>query len=1141
MVTENTGAQSPIVLESAQMSATNNPQAPGTSSGAQSPGDARPQVPPKTDKPRPHVCQTCQRSFARLEHLKRHERSHTKEKPFECPECTRCFARRDLLLRHQQKLHMTATPSRPRAGSRRESTSSVSTTATGRVRKNSMSSAITTPVSNGDGGAATLRARPRANTIAHIDSSTLGMIANSGSVGLSQVGKGGSTRGPGVANMGVGGFSSASHHGDSNLPKIDTSISSLDLGGMMPRSADMLSPTTFDDLEGFLFGNTVNPAALHFNMSPLQQPLGSPTSPFGPYSGVDSTYYTADDAEEDFEWMNMFNGFTGIGEPVEQSSPSAFSTASGGAISELVQLAEPMWPTQHHMNNNANIPFTDFRTPNFNDTPPPDPLSIEPSAMHRLFNSRHTPSDSSTPGPILSIGGGRPHSLSEQAESVTDATRAALATALVQSSGFGAGGHLRRQSISTQVLGGNYPKQGINLPHTKDLQRYVDAYIKFFHPHLPFMHLPTLRFDPSPTSNGREYLVLSMAAVGALYEFEQQAAGELFEAAKTMVDIFIEERRKAAVSAATGGMHHNNNGTENPVWLVQAMLLNVIFGLQCGDRVAGEAAQNQVSTLVQLARSAGLTRPTAIPTGNAYSHMDADIQMADLDLSSVNGSLGSDGWCGLGIKMEADGNVQWNNWILAEERKRTLFAVHFLSSLLVAAYNQDPKLVNNEIRLDLPCSEEFWTASNASLWMAKGAEPAAIQSAPNFAVALNGLLSAGQHQQYGPHHEHQQQFQNYGSVQNGVPPYPPTGIIPSTFGCLVLICALHVYIWETRQSNQARHWTSAEAEAMHAHIEPGLKAWQSAWYSTPHHSIERPNPHNKGTLSADCIPLLDLAYIRLFVDLGRAKEYFWARNYEGMAEELAKGWDNGQNTPISSASSISARSDSSFSNAISPASSPGSTSPSPSLHPVKMDDNLPRYNDPFSHQHQHTPMYGVSGVCSRREKHLRKAAFYAADSLAMSDTLCTTKTTSYAASQELCRELPIQSALCTFDCAQVLAEWIATVQNRVAPYMGLISLENCELDNIVAMMALQSEDRKLLTKVWEMLRTAESKVSMEQPRTDHPFVLNSGLGPTVLRVSAYLLEQSAVWPSTRLMAQALWQQAEHMDARLRSVLPIPQS
>ncbi|KAK6455413.1 uncharacterized protein RJT20DRAFT_128625 [Scheffersomyces xylosifermentans] len=61
----------------------------------------------KTDKPRPHVCTICTRAFARLEHLKRHERSHTNEKPFQCAACGRCFARRDLVLRHQQKLHTT--------------------------------------------------------------------------------------------------------------------------------------------------------------------------------------------------------------------------------------------------------------------------------------------------------------------------------------------------------------------------------------------------------------------------------------------------------------------------------------------------------------------------------------------------------------------------------------------------------------------------------------------------------------------------------------------------------------------------------------------------------------------------------------------------------------------------------------------------------------------------------------------------------------------------------------------------------------------------------------------------------------------------------------------------------------------------
>lgn len=56
-------------------------------------------------KPRLFVCQVCTRAFARLEHLRRHERSHTKEKPFSCGVCQRKFLRRDLLLRHAQKLH----------------------------------------------------------------------------------------------------------------------------------------------------------------------------------------------------------------------------------------------------------------------------------------------------------------------------------------------------------------------------------------------------------------------------------------------------------------------------------------------------------------------------------------------------------------------------------------------------------------------------------------------------------------------------------------------------------------------------------------------------------------------------------------------------------------------------------------------------------------------------------------------------------------------------------------------------------------------------------------------------------------------------------------------------------------------------
>ena len=42
----------------------------------------------------------CKRPFKRLEHLKRHVRTHTQERPFKCSKCARAFARQDNLTQH---------------------------------------------------------------------------------------------------------------------------------------------------------------------------------------------------------------------------------------------------------------------------------------------------------------------------------------------------------------------------------------------------------------------------------------------------------------------------------------------------------------------------------------------------------------------------------------------------------------------------------------------------------------------------------------------------------------------------------------------------------------------------------------------------------------------------------------------------------------------------------------------------------------------------------------------------------------------------------------------------------------------------------------------------------------------------------
>ena len=1106
-----------------------------TSSTAPNPSAHRNFPPPKTDKPRPHVCATCTRSFARLEHLKRHERSHTKEKPFECPECARCFARRDLLLRHQQKLHSTTTPSsRPRGG-RRESAAGVGG---GRVRKNSAA------INGGPGP------RPRANTLSHIDTSTIGMLVTHNLHMPKTPSKGHNHHNslgglPGVAGFEYRGISNGNHaglNGPHALPRLETSLAAELSGGLRTAPPYAGLGAEFEvDLSGHDLrdANTVNPHALHLHGS---NGLGVevPASPFQQVLSSMAGGHVFED-ETNFDWIahgfeNQLS-FAPVNESaIEASSPSAMSTNSPGnseAVRDGAGLngfmmpvsASPMWMddmVSQPQLINGHITL-DYPASVLNEMLPVPLDTVSPKSL-LAQNSNGTDIGFSMPPPLSSLESpgampvhlaptfqlpfGRNHGRSSGSTSSMDSSqrktsmtsvsselineyiRDILVATLSQTSAFGHHkySHTSRSSPPLPALGSRTQNVDLdNFPSVQDLQRYVSAYVQFFHPHLPFMHIPTLNFESpeyttplrrvgghsqfvqSSVPGGGACLILSIAAIGAVYEDEMPISRELFECARTQINFSLDERSNANMAKAYLGTGHSVETEGTPLWLVQAMLLNVIYRHNCGDEMAPDTASQHCAALVSLAREAELAAP-----GPAFAAKVGDgMQPQDMHLYGMV----TEGW---NVMMGGPDDSDWHAWKTTEERKRTLYAVFIVSSLLVSAYNRAPALTNSEIRLDLPCDEAPWCAENVQAWRAMGGAPMVEAKSVPFGAALGHLLTAAQRQQ--------RPASNPAGSSLGSD-LSDSELTPSSFGCLVLVNALHNYIWETRQRHLGRPWTNQETEQMHAHIEPALRAWQAAWASHPTHSLERPNPFGVGPLSADSIPLLDLAYVRLYVNLGHSKEAFWQRDHDTMVGELSRGVEMVPQVVPSPCSGSDQTAVTDLNHASS--SRQGSMVDAPQTSPGR----------------PHSPGNPFRGSAhpSQRERRLRRAAFYAADSLSMADTL------GIGFADHTSRELPLQSAMCAFDCAQVLAEWVTTVQERVGRHLGIIGQDEINLVQVPGIIFLEDEDRKLLEKVEEVLKSAEHALNGES-NLDMGASSHGGYASKILMWTAYMLGRAAVWP-----------------------------
>ncbi|KAJ4392283.1 hypothetical protein N0V93_005908 [Gnomoniopsis smithogilvyi] len=1062
--------------------------------------------PPKTDKPRPHVCMTCQRAFARLEHLKRHERSHTKEKPFECADCKRCFARRDLLLRHQQKLHQSTAPStRPR--NRRESASGVNLGAQSRARKNSVATANPAAAAAASTNPASMR--PRANTISTIDPVQMQqyMAAAASGPAASRMPP---THSRHPSLMGLQGFNQntfdnpysgmASALGHRHMPSAPLRVETR---GLPFESGPITAPVHnpwWNDYSGSLFSGTINPNMLHDAHSPQLDPISppfngipdlNPTSPFDNF-GMENLMIGGVGNSPSFP-NGFFGNNTTDSAIVDGSSSSAISTASPGGMSDAMidgsnnpastaPMTTSIWapglmspqtsvfgveysanhgfpdlmsgsphPMQSHMGNDAFF------------TPPPSQHSSSLQEMSFLTPQSSHMDQFAASGPKTpsSINGIHNHGTSPVA-TITDSTRTAILGALSSTAALNSTVASRKPSFSlkTAPFSPHAPNSNAvtdnanNLPSTQNLQRFVAAYITYFHPHLPFLHLPTLSFEtPARAANGNAShvggpacLVLSMAAIGALYETEHDQAQKLFELAKKMIQTYLDQRRRATVRKAYApeqDLPESQDGSsDTPLWLVQSMLLNVVYGHNCADKLAGEIASTHCAALVSLAQGADLYSPPK----------DEDV--------------------------ETDEQGAWLRWKSAEERKRTLYAIFILSSLLVSAYNHPPTLTTPEIILNLPCDEEFFEAESSAVFHARGGVADADRDVVSLQDAFVDLMRTHDNQ-IRQRRMSMQNGQRFGSTLNPNE-LPPSKLRPSAFGCLILIHSIHNYIWETRQRHHNKVWTPEETEKMHRVIEPALNAWHAAWGRTPHHSAKRPNPFNKGPLSADAIHMLQLAHVRLFVNLGRTKERFWQRDWQALADELCRGSEVTQHAE-------------------------------PSPQPI-MDERMDMSGTGLGIT-EHDAMQFSSGpsqtamsieMTTNRERLLRKAAYFAADTLSTPDKMDLTF------ADLTSRELPLQAAMCTFDCAQVLAEWIATLQDRVGQYIGgILGQDEIDIHQVPAVMFLDEDDTRLLQQVREIMEGWEKRLPMQ-------FLsgIQGGYAVKILKVIAYTFEKADVWPGS---------------------------
>jgi hypothetical protein len=222
------------------------------------------------------------------------------------------------------------------------------------------------------------------------------------------------------------------------------------------------------------------------------------------------------------------------------------------------------------------------------------------------------------------------------------------------------------------------------LPSRHTLTRYVTSYFEGFHPHIPFIHIPTFRFNECSPE-----LALAIMTIGAQYRFEHRNAERIFHVSKAVLYGRMSRESRIASQAAysvpmgvtpytdnQSGENGAPNTTSRKMEVIRCLLVLMSYATWERAGLVQEAFQLQ-GQLVQHLRDIGL------------SEQPSDPRAPTLD---------------------------WYEWADQESIRRTKLISFCFIHIHSVAYNVYPSLRSSELHLRLPCSTREWIANTASDW-----------------------------------------------------------------------------------------------------------------------------------------------------------------------------------------------------------------------------------------------------------------------------------------------------------------------------------------------------------------------------------------------------------------------------------------